>query len=103
MEGSKYKLAHKSVKSAAWSIPTVKKQREREIELLEDAKRRVQGLPPVMASEKVKTGPGMEKGQQKVDALFGEKKRKQTTPAGNTEQTKKVKTENENTASNQED
>jgi len=36
---------------------------------LDDAKRRVQGLPPVLASEKVKVEK-TEKGQQKLDALF---------------------------------
>ncbi|RFU23876.1 hypothetical protein B7463_g12459, partial [Scytalidium lignicola] len=36
------------------SNTTVKAQREREVELHEDAKRRVQGLPPVLKSEKVK-------------------------------------------------
>jgi hypothetical protein len=51
----------------------VKAQREREVELLEDAKRRVQGLPPVVASEKVKATKD-EKGQQKVDALFARAK-----------------------------
>lgn len=91
MEGSKYKLAHKSLKSTAWSIPTVKKQREREIELLEDAKRRVQGLPPVVASEKAKPTAVVEKGQQKLDALFSQRKRKRTGSAENPEQTKKAK------------
>ena len=71
--GSKYKLAHKNANSKTWSIPDVKSQREREIELLEDAKRRVQGLPPVMAGEKVKVVKH-EKGQQKLDSLFGVKK-----------------------------
>ncbi|KAI9934055.1 hypothetical protein ASPWEDRAFT_179974 [Aspergillus wentii DTO 134E9] len=70
LTGSKYKLAHKNVSSGSWSIPTVKAQREREIELLEDAKRRIQGLPPVLAGEKVKVEKE-EKGQQKLDALFG--------------------------------
>ncbi|KAI5303538.1 hypothetical protein KEM55_000495, partial [Ascosphaera atra] len=73
LEGSKYKLAHKSVSSNSWSIPTVKKQREREVELLDDAKRRIQGLPPVMAGEKVKS-TGLEKGQRKLDTLFGKPK-----------------------------
>lgn len=67
--GSKYKLAHKVASSNSWSIPTVKGQREREIDLLEDAKRRIQGLPPVLAGEKVKVEKA-EKGQQKLDALF---------------------------------
>lgn len=44
-------------------------QREREIALLGDAQRRVQGLPPVLASEKVKVDT-REKGQQSLDALF---------------------------------
>ncbi|KAI5297319.1 mitochondrial 54S ribosomal protein mrpl1 [Ascosphaera pollenicola] len=70
LEGSKYKLAHKSVASNSWSIPTVKKQRERELDLLEDAKRRIQGLPPVMTDEKVKSET-LEKGQRKLDTLFG--------------------------------
>ncbi|GAB1215412.1 hypothetical protein ATERTT37_004599 [Aspergillus terreus] len=83
LTGSKYKLAYKSASSNAWSIPTVKKQRDREIELLEDARQRVQGLPPVLASEKVKVEKH-EKGQQKLDRMFskqgstgtGSKKRK---------------------------
>jgi hypothetical protein len=48
----------------------VKAQREREIDLLEDAKRRVQGLPPVLATEKAKVGAKQEKGQQTLDTLF---------------------------------
>ncbi|KIX98346.1 uncharacterized protein Z520_05647 [Fonsecaea multimorphosa CBS 102226] len=68
--GSKYKLAHKNVNSTSWSVPTVKAQREREIELLQDAERRVLGLPPVLAAEKVKVDKGAEKGQQKLDSLF---------------------------------
>jgi hypothetical protein len=39
LTGSKYKLAHKTATSSAWSIPTVRGQRERELELLEDAQR----------------------------------------------------------------
>ncbi|WAO95591.1 Hypothetical protein NCS54_01322300 [Fusarium falciforme] len=69
LTGSKYKLAHKAAASKSWSINTVKGQREREIELLEDAKRRVQGLPPVLASEKVKVD-NHEKGQQKLEDFF---------------------------------
>ncbi|KAJ9240565.1 hypothetical protein DTO169E5_3897 [Paecilomyces variotii] len=69
LTGSKYKLAHKNASSNSWSIPTVKGQREREIELLQDAQRRVQGLPPVLAGEKVKVAKE-EKGQQKLDSLF---------------------------------
>lgn len=49
--GSKYKLAHKTVTSSAWSIPTLRRQCEREVQ---DAQRRVQGRPPVLAAEKVK-------------------------------------------------
>lgn len=41
----------------------------REVDILEDARRRVEGLPPVLATQKVK-GKEEEKGQQKVDALF---------------------------------
>ncbi|KAH0499790.1 hypothetical protein TgHK011_006957 [Trichoderma gracile] len=69
LEGSKYKLAHKGATSNTWSIPTVKGQRDRELELLEDAKRRVEGLPPVLGSEKVKVKTA-EKGQQKLEDLF---------------------------------
>lgn len=50
-------------------MPTVKGQRDREIDLLEDAKRRVLELPPVLASEKVKV-TNEEKGQQKLDDLL---------------------------------
>ena len=77
LTGSKYKLAYKSASSNSWSVPTVKKQRDREIELLEDAKQRVQGRPPVLASERVRVA-APEKGQQKLDALFAKdgKKRK---------------------------
>ncbi|KAE8353417.1 hypothetical protein BDV28DRAFT_133146 [Aspergillus coremiiformis] len=69
LTGSKYKLAYKSASSNSWSIPTVKKQRDREVELLEDAKQRVQGLPPVLASEKAKVEKH-EKGQQTLDSIF---------------------------------
>ncbi|PKX97714.1 uncharacterized protein P174DRAFT_418654 [Aspergillus novofumigatus IBT 16806] len=83
LTGSKYKLAYKSASSNSWSIPTVKKQREREVELLEDAKQRVQGLPPVLAAEKIRVEKH-EKGQQRLDSMFtkagsadsGSKKRK---------------------------
>ncbi|KZT25873.1 hypothetical protein NEOLEDRAFT_1132868 [Neolentinus lepideus HHB14362 ss-1] len=72
LSGSKYKLAHKNVNSSSWSVPTVKGQREREILLLEDAKRRVEGLPPVLANEKVKVRKGADgKGQMTLDGLFG--------------------------------
>ncbi|KAL6859456.1 hypothetical protein J3F83DRAFT_328226 [Trichoderma novae-zelandiae] len=69
LEGSKCELAHKGPTSKTWSIPTVKGQRDRELELLHDAKRRVQGLPPVLGSEKVKAKTA-EKGQQKLEDLF---------------------------------
>lgn len=75
LEGSKYKLAHKSATSKTWSVPTVKGQRESEVEILEDARRRVEGLPPVLAAQKVK-GKEEEKGQQKVDALFSRAREK---------------------------
>ncbi|KAF3390350.1 hypothetical protein F1880_009384 [Penicillium rolfsii] len=74
LTGAKYKLAHRSATTRSWFIPTVRGQREREIELLEDAQRRVQGLPPVLASEKVKVEP-KEKGQQSLDTLFGKASR----------------------------
>ncbi|KAJ5593983.1 uncharacterized protein N7459_000191 [Penicillium hispanicum] len=86
LSGSKYKLAHKSVSSGSWSIPTVRGQREREIELLGDAQRRVQGLPPVLASEKVKVET-REKGQQSLDTLFS----KGARPKGNVGVVKKRK------------
>ncbi|KAL3491761.1 hypothetical protein BJX62DRAFT_236837 [Aspergillus germanicus] len=69
LEGSKYKLAYKSASSNTWSVPTLKKQREREVELLDDAKMRVLGLPPV--SEKVKVEK-QERGQKKLDAMLGQ-------------------------------
>ncbi|RFU78903.1 mannose-6-phosphate isomerase [Trichoderma arundinaceum] len=69
LEGSKYKLAHKGAASNSWSIPTIKGQRKREVELLEDAKRRVEGLPPVLGSEKVRV-MAAEKGQQKLEEMF---------------------------------
>ncbi|EED12818.1 conserved hypothetical protein [Talaromyces stipitatus ATCC 10500] len=87
--GSKYKLAHKSISATAWSVPTVKAQRERETDILEDAKRRVQGLPPVLAAEKAKVGARQEKGQQTLDTLFG--KRKGTEDSFASRQTKKRK------------
>lgn len=69
LTGSKYKLAHKGANSNSWSIPTVKAQRDQEIHLLEDARRRIEGLPPVTTGEKVKVEK-VEKGQQKLEALF---------------------------------
>ncbi|RAK99560.1 uncharacterized protein BO80DRAFT_126954 [Aspergillus ibericus CBS 121593] len=74
LTGSKYKLAYKSASSNSWSLPTVKKQRDREVELLEDAKQRVQGLPPVLGSEKIKVEKH-EKGQKKLDSMFGKKRK----------------------------
>ncbi|KAL2135480.1 hypothetical protein VTI74DRAFT_8339 [Chaetomium olivicolor] len=87
--GSKYKLAHKLASSNSWSVPTVKAQREREFQLLEDAKRRVQGLPPVVASEKVRTTKD-EKGQQKLDALFARVKGTKGSEGGNTKRKREV-------------
>ena len=68
LTGSKYKLAHKSV-SGSWSIPTVQGQRQRELDLLDDAQRRIQGLPPVLSSEKIRDDQ-LEQGQQRLDTLF---------------------------------
>jgi len=73
--GSKYKLAHKNVGSGKWDIPTVKGQRERELFLLDDAKKRVEGLPPVHKTEKVKETK-REKGQKTIESLFGGSKKK---------------------------
>ncbi|OJD21576.1 hypothetical protein ACJ73_07081 [Blastomyces percursus] len=70
MTGSTYKLAHRGEEAKNWSVPSVKGQREREVELLEDAGRRVKGLPPVLAGEKVRVEK-REKGQQRLDVLFG--------------------------------
>lgn len=69
LSGSKYKLCHKGANASSWSIPTVKGQRDREVELLDDAKRRVLNLPPVLGSEKVKVKKE-ETGQRKLDDLF---------------------------------
>ncbi|KAJ8097644.1 hypothetical protein POJ06DRAFT_36334 [Lipomyces tetrasporus] len=69
LTGSKYKLAHKSATSEKWSIGTVMGQRQREIELLEDAKRRVEGLPPVLKEQKVQDVK-QQKGQRTLDSLF---------------------------------
>ncbi|KAJ5161299.1 hypothetical protein N7492_006691 [Penicillium capsulatum] len=77
MTGSKYKLAHKSVTARSWSIPTVREQRQREMDLLDDARRRVQGLPPVLSSEKVRVDR-REKGQQSLDALLNQATAKQS-------------------------
>ncbi|EEH03753.1 conserved hypothetical protein [Histoplasma capsulatum G186AR] len=70
MAGSKYKLAYRRAGAGGWSVPSVKGQREREVELLKDAGRRVRGLPPVLAGEKVRVEK-REKGQQRLDMLFG--------------------------------
>lgn len=64
----------------------MKGQREREVELLDDAQRRVKGLPPVLASEKVKMDR-KEKGQQSLDTLFGQVRREK----GEVKQAKKRK------------
>jgi hypothetical protein len=87
--GSKYKLAHKLASSNSWSVPTVKAQREREVELLEDAKLRVQGLPPVVASQKVKTTKH-EKGQLKLDALFAKAKGEKSSGGGDAKRKREV-------------
>ena len=52
-----------------WSVPTVKGQREREVFLLNDAIRRVEGLPPVLSSEKIKVDK-KEKGQATLGNFF---------------------------------
>lgn len=70
MEGHKYKLAHKSVGTNSWSVNTVKGQRDREIQLLEDSIRRVQGLPPVTSSQKVATQKMKDPGQKTLDQIF---------------------------------
>ncbi|EEH45916.2 uncharacterized protein PADG_02066 [Paracoccidioides brasiliensis Pb18] len=69
MVGSKYKLAHKGVGVGGWSVGSVREQREREVELLEDAGRRVRGLPPVSKGERVREEM-RERGQQRVDEFF---------------------------------
>jgi hypothetical protein len=79
LTGSKYKLAHKTASSKSWSVPTVRAQREREVEILEDASRRVRGLPSVLADEKIKVET-REKGQQKLDTLFGKQRETNDTP-----------------------
>lgn len=48
----------------------MKGQRERELFLLDDAKRRVEGLPPVLSNEKVKVDK-KEKGQATLGSFFG--------------------------------
>ncbi|KAK9235744.1 hypothetical protein V1525DRAFT_390155 [Lipomyces kononenkoae] len=80
MMGSKYKLAHKSVASEKWSIGTVMGQRQREIELLEDATHRVEGLPPVLKEQKVPETTH-QKGQRTLDSLFKVKAEKEGTTA----------------------
>ena len=64
-------------------------QREREIELLEDARRRVQGLPPVLPSEKVKVDR-LEQGQQRLDDLFGKAKESEKNDAVGRKRRKRV-------------
>ncbi|KAI6019893.1 hypothetical protein F5J12DRAFT_493303 [Pisolithus orientalis] len=70
MEGHKYKLAHKSVGTNAWSVNTVKGQRDREIQLLEDSIERVKGLPPVISSQKVPSKKMKNPGQKTLDQIF---------------------------------
>lgn len=53
----------------------MKGQREREVQILEDARRRVEGLPPVLSTQKVRDKE-QEKGQQRVDALFSRAREK---------------------------
>lgn len=79
----------------------MKGQRDREIFLLEDAKRRVEGLPPVLSNEKVKIDK-KEKGQATLGSFFASpspKKRKpessdgtQSKLNGSSASAKKVKT-----------
>ncbi|KAK9372443.1 uncharacterized protein V1513DRAFT_238457 [Lipomyces chichibuensis] len=78
LTGSKYKLAHKNAASEKWSIGTVMGQRKREVELLEDAKRRVEGLPPVLKEQKVQDTT-QQKGQRTLDSLFKIKEGKHGT------------------------
>ncbi|KAK9344889.1 hypothetical protein V1522DRAFT_409076 [Lipomyces starkeyi] len=78
LTGSKYKLAHKNATSEKWSIGTVMGQRQREMELLEDAKRRVEGLPPVLKEQKVQDTTH-QKGQRTLDSLFKIKEGKDGT------------------------
>ncbi|KAE8148623.1 hypothetical protein BDV25DRAFT_141581 [Aspergillus avenaceus] len=66
LSGSKYKLVYKSASLKSWSV---KGQRKREVELLNDANERVQGLAPVLASEKVKVDR-CKKGRQELDNVF---------------------------------
>lgn len=54
----------------------MKGQRDREVELLEDAKRRVEGLPPVLGSQKVKVAQ-QAKGQKTLDSMFSEAAKKE--------------------------
>ncbi|KAK9366390.1 hypothetical protein V1509DRAFT_290867 [Lipomyces kononenkoae] len=81
MTGSKYKLAHKNVASEKWSIGTVMGQRQRELELLEDAKCKVEGLPPVLKEQKV-PDTTHQKGQRTLDSLFKVKAGKEGTAGG---------------------
>lgn len=45
------------------------------MQILEDARRRVEGLPPVLSTQKVRDKE-QEKGQQRVDALFSRAREK---------------------------
>jgi hypothetical protein len=74
LKGSKYKLSHKNAKSGAWSIPKEKDEREREIFLLEGAKRRIESLPPITTTQKIKVDR-QEKGQKTLDSLFSPSKK----------------------------
>ncbi|OKL57520.1 hypothetical protein UA08_06910 [Talaromyces atroroseus] len=91
--GSKYKLAHKSASATSWSVPTVKGQRDREVDLLEDAKRRVQGLPPVLPTEKAKVDQKQEKGQQTLDTLFTKRKSGKEDDKGEGTKRQKIETQ----------
>lgn len=77
----------------------MKGQREREVFLLNDAIRRVEGLPPVLSNEKIKVDK-KEKGQSTLANFFGASpakasgsKRKAETadPPGSPESSKKIK------------
>jgi hypothetical protein len=73
-------------KSRNWDIPTVKGQREREIFLLEDAKRRIEGLPPVLSTDKIKVDK-KEKGQATLGNFFqaSPTKKRKSSPNGHEE------------------
>lgn len=70
----------------------MKGQRDREIFLLEDAKRRIEGLPPVLSSEKIKVDK-KEKGQATLGNFFQAspaKKRKERSEENTEESPKKA-------------